>query len=405
MSSPKTIPPGHYIIFTLAVVSLSAGIILCPRQAFQAALTGLQAWWQIVVPALLPFFVLSQLLMGLGIVHFLGVFLEPLMRPIFNVPGTAAFVVIMGYTSGAPLSALLTAQLRSQGLLTRAEGERLISFTNNASPLFMLGAVAVGMLNDPRLGPAIALAHYGANLCVGLLFRFYRGGREYAPPVPFSLKHLPRRAWEALLLAQRQESRPLGQLLSEAVTRSFQVLLTIGGFITIFSVLIQLAQLSGITAGLTWVLSPFFRFMLLDPRSSSAVAAGLLEMTMGTKMASELPLPLPARLEAISFILGWAGLSIHAQVAAMISSTDLRLAPFILARLLHALLAARLALFFYGPAEPALAWLRPYLRLSFPAPWITIWTNYTRFALLTLIFYCSLTGLALLVYALCTRKR
>ncbi|MGI9951099.1 sporulation integral membrane protein YlbJ [Moorellaceae bacterium AZ2] len=379
--------------------------ILNPRQAFQAALGGLEAWWQIVVPALFPFFVLSQLLMGLGIVHFLGVFLEPFMRPLFNVPGSAAFVVLMGYTSGAPLSALLTAQLRSQGLLTSAEGERLICFTNNASPLFMLGAVAVGMLHDPQLGPVIAAAHYAANLSLGFLFRFYRRREVSTRMTGTPFRHLPRRAWQVLLEAQRQDGRPFGQLLSDAVTRSFQVLLTIGGFIVLFAVVIRLAQLAGIARWLEKALVPFLQLIDLDPQSTPAVAAGILEMTIGTKTAGELPLPAPARLAAISFILGWAGFSVHAQVAAMISGTDLRLGPFVGARLLHAVLASKLVLFFYGPAEPVVKLLNaPFSHMS-TAPWTALWIYYTGFALLTLVFFTSLTALGLLVYAFFRRQK
>ncbi|GFN23986.1 MAG: sporulation integral membrane protein YlbJ [Thermoanaerobacteraceae bacterium] len=379
-------------------------IILHPLQAFQAALGGLEAWWEIVVPALLPFFVLSQLLMGLGIVHFLGVFLEPFMRPLFNVPGSAAFVVLMGYTSGAPLSALLTAQLRSQGLLTPAEGERLICFTNNASPLFMLGAVAVGMLHDPQLGPIIAAAHYAANLSLGILFRFYRRREGSSPMAGTPLRRLPRRAWQALLEAQRRDGRPFGQLLSDAVTRSFQVLLAIGGFIVLFAVVIRLAQLTGVTRWLEKALVPFLRLVGLDTQSTSAVAAGMLEMTIGTKTAGELPLTLPARLAAISFILGWAGLSVHAQVAAMISGTDLRLSPFIGARLLHGVLASKLVLFFYGPAQPVVNLLKAPFS-SAAGSWHALWIYYTGFPLLALMFFISLTALGLLVYALLRRPK
>ncbi|HBT46344.1 MAG TPA: sporulation integral membrane protein YlbJ [Peptococcaceae bacterium] len=374
-----------------------------PLQAFQAALSGLEAWWKIVVPALLPFFILSQLLMGLGIVHFLGVFLEPFMRPLFNVPGSAAFVVLMGYTSGAPLSAHLTAQLRSQGLLTAAEGERLICFTNNASPLFMLGAVAVGMLHDPSLGPVIATAHYASNLILGFLFRFYRRGEASAPVADTPLPHLPRRAWQALLEAQRRDGRPLGQLLNDAVTRSFQVLLAVGGFIVLFAVVIRLAHLTGVARWLEKGLLPFLRLLDLDTQSTSAVAAGVLEMTLGTKAAGELPLALSARLAVISFILGWAGLSVHAQVAAMISGTDLRLGPFIGARLLHGIFASKLVLFFYGPAQPVVRLLQG----PFPAAATghALWVYYAGFPLFTLLFFTSLTALGLLFYTLLRRSK
>ena len=96
---------------------------------------------------LLPFFVFSHVLIGLGVVHFLGVLLEPIMRPLFNVPGTGSFVLAMGLASGFPLGAVLTNKLRQDRLCSKVEAERLLSFTNTADPLFMFGAVAVGMLS------------------------------------------------------------------------------------------------------------------------------------------------------------------------------------------------------------------------------------------------------------------
>ena len=79
-----------------------------------SSIKGLDAWWSIVFPALLPFFIMSELLIGLGVVNFLGVLLEPVMRLLFNVPGAGAFVLAMGYTSGAPIGTLLTVNLRKK---------------------------------------------------------------------------------------------------------------------------------------------------------------------------------------------------------------------------------------------------------------------------------------------------
>lgn len=390
-------------VTTLLILIFTGCIILHPRQAFEAALTGLQAWWQIVVPALLPFFVLSQLLLRLGIIHLLGALLEPVMRPLFNIPGVAGLVVIMGYTSGAPLSASLTAQLKNQGLLTAAEGERLICFTNNASPLFMLGAVAVGMLQKPEVGPVIAAAHYGANLCLGFIFRFYRysdaGSSKEALPWYSRIGE----AWKHLSHGQ-QNSVPLGHLLGEAIRQSFQTLLTIGGFIIVFSVFIRMVQLLGWTDALSAILKPLLRILSLDPQVAPALVAGCLEMTMGTKLASELPLPLTVRLSAISFILGWAGLSVHAQVASMISSTNLRLWPFVLARFFHGVLASQLVLFFYGPAEPVIK----LLERPFPPPpstWPTLWIYYISFGLWISFIFTLIGSLGLGLWSLFLRRR
>ena len=81
-------PERHNISLSLSlvVISITLSMILFPEPSFKAAERGLTVWWDIVLPALLPFFVAAELLMGIGIVHFIGVLMEPLMRPIFNVP-------------------------------------------------------------------------------------------------------------------------------------------------------------------------------------------------------------------------------------------------------------------------------------------------------------------------------
>src|SRR5690606_27994281 len=52
-------------------------------------------------------------------------------------------------------------------------------------------------------------------------------------------------------------------------------------------------------------------------------------------------------LAAISAIMGWSGLCLHAQVKASASGTDIRYVPFLVFRLLHALTAATIALIIY----------------------------------------------------------
>ena len=95
-------------LVAFAAMFMAISTILFPEVAFQASLSGLNVWFQVVFPALLPFFIMCELLMGLGVVNFIGVLLEPLMRPIFNVPGAGGFAMAMGLTSGYPMIRLLT---------------------------------------------------------------------------------------------------------------------------------------------------------------------------------------------------------------------------------------------------------------------------------------------------------
>lgn len=366
------------LIWPAAALIFAASMILYPREVFNASLRGLDAWWTVVFPALLPFFVVSELMMALGIVDFLGVLLEPVMRPLFNLPGQGAFVMAIGYTSGAPIGSMLTAKLRQQRLCTRLEGERLMSFTNNASPLFLFVAVSVGMFQDASLGVVVAGAHYLANLMLGVLLRFHGlHDTEKMAEIP-RRGNLLRRALLAMDRAQQKNPRPPGKILGDAIRNSVQTLTTIGGFIILFSVIIQVLTLVGVIHSVAAILAFFLRPLGFPPDLITATASGLLEMTMGAKLSSETGASLYHQVIAVSMILGWSGLSVHTQVASMIAETDLRMGLFITTRIAHGALAALLAAAFMGPAQPVFLHISPRFA---PATSLFSWWGGTGIAL------------------------
>ena len=118
--------------FTMLLLTIA--LIVFWEQGYHATMDALKLFFSVVFPSLLPFFILSDVLLSTGMVHYLGVYLEPLMRPLFNVPGVGSFVFSMGLAAGYPMDAVLTAKFRRQGLCTKIEGERLLAFSNSAEP-------------------------------------------------------------------------------------------------------------------------------------------------------------------------------------------------------------------------------------------------------------------------------
>ncbi|NLN26195.1 MAG: sporulation integral membrane protein YlbJ, partial [Bacteroidetes bacterium] len=235
-------------MLAILAVGLAASLMIYPKESFDSSLRGLQMWWEVVFPSLLPFFIVSELLIGFGVVTFIGVLLEPFMRPLFRVPGIGGFVWAMGLASGYPAGAKFTARMRQEKKLTRIEAERLVSFTNSSNPLFIFGAIAVGFFHNPSLGIILALSHYIGNTFVGLFMRFH-GYHEEKKTVPYEKKHnnLLKEAFLALHEERLKDKRPIGKLLGDAVQSSVQTLQMVGGFIIIFSVLNKLLYLLDIT--------------------------------------------------------------------------------------------------------------------------------------------------------------
>ena len=143
--------------------------------------------------------------------------------------------------------------------------------------------------------------------------------------------------------------------MGDAVKESITTLLMIGGFITLFSVLVKMLAIfkvmGMITPVLGWILSMFG----IDPHMAVAVFNGLLEIDLGTLAASKAAVPLVDKLIIVSWIIAWSGLSVHAQVASVIHDTDIRMAPYIAARLLHGIFAAFYTWILVGPLAPVIA--------------------------------------------------
>ena len=384
-------------------LSLTVSMVFFPEDAFEAAVKGLDIWWNIVFPALLPFFIGSEILMGLGVVHFMGILLEPLMRPIFKVPGVGSFVMAMGLASGFPIGSILTTRMRKEKLVTRIEGERLMSFTNTADPLFMFGAVAVGMFGLPHVGVSIAAAHYLSSISVGLIMRFHGKDKKAAPEAK-AKKNIVLRGLEALVSAREKDKRPLGQLMGDAIRNSVNTLLLIGGFIILFSVIIRILDVLGFVAVLSSFLSIVMGPLGIDTGLSPAIISGFFEVTLGCQLAGGAPeaIPMYQKIMIAGSVIAWSGLSVHAQVASIISETDMRITPFVCARAIHAVLAGVYTYLLFGPLSFVINRITvPVFLYTTPrAGDFSFWWQRTAFAtqrVLTVILI--LMAVSLLMYA------
>jgi len=384
------------VIAAFAIV-FTVFIVLNPEPAFGAAVHGLKVWWDIVFPALLPFFVGSEILMGLGVVHFMGVLLEPLMRPLFNVPGAGSFVLAMGLASGYPIGAMLTARLREQELCSKVEGERLMSFANTADPLFMTGAVAVGMFGRPDIATILLSAHYLSAISVGVVMRYYRRSEPPSAPTGAGARgSVPARAWNSLHEARARDGRPFGQLLGESIGKSVNTLLLIGGFIILFSVFVRILDVIGVVPAIAAAAQALLRPAGVDPAVVRPMISGLFEITIGTQAASQATASLAARVATASAVIAWSGLSVHAQVAAMVQGSGMRIGPYVAARVLHASLAAVYTVVLWRPLETlAGRWAIPVFWQATPAAGgAGVWVS--RAAISSVTFGGMLLGLFML---------
>ena len=279
------------ILPTLGLLGVMALLLLCSADAAQAVRDALALCVQSVIPALFPFFVVSSLFIDLGCAAVLGRSLAPIMRRLFGVSGAGGTAFLLGIIGGYPVGGRTAGELYRSGQCEREECERLLAFCNNAGPSFILGIAGLGCFGSVRVGAWLYLIHVGAAVMVGLLFR--SASRQMGRP-------------------EKTETPRWADALIEAVRGGAMSMVNICAFVVFFLVILRLfSRFTGIQHG---------------------AILGIVEMTNGIlRLAND-------RRGFIwaAGLLGWGGLSVHCQTAAVLSGSDLSLKRYFIGKALQA---------------------------------------------------------------------
>lgn len=279
------------ILPTLGLLGVMALLLICSADAAQAVRDALALCAQSVIPALFPFFVVSSLFIDLGCAAVLGRSLAPVMHRLFGVSGAGGTAFLLGIIGGYPVGGRTAGELYRSGQCEREECERLLAFCNNAGPSFILGIAGLGCFGSVRVGAWLYLIHVGAAVMVGLLFR--STSRQMGRP-------------------EKTETPRWADALIEAVRGGAMSMVNICAFVVFFLVILRLfSRFTGIQHG---------------------AILGIVEMTNGIlRLASD-------RRGFIwaAGLLGWGGLSVHCQTAAVLSGSGLSLKRYFIGKALQA---------------------------------------------------------------------
>ena len=270
--------------------------------------------------------------MHTDLVFQLGVILNNCMKPLFNIRGEGAFVFIMGIISGYPMGAKLATNFRENNICSKEECERLLSFTNNSGPLFIIGTVGILMYGNTAIGVLLFITHILACITVGFIVRFWK----YSDSSIFHNSHHIIKSKQTPVTFSN-----LGSILSESITNSISTILLIGGFVVIFSSIISILKSSGLLSVFSISISPILAFFNIDSSFATPLISGFLEITNGINSISNISnKKISTNLIFTAFLLGFGGISVLLQVFSITSKSDLSIKPYVYGKLLHGVLAA-----------------------------------------------------------------
>ena len=273
-----------FIIYTLLILLT---IIFSPA-VIESAKVSIELFIYNIAPSLFPFFVLTNLL---------------------STKGKSA--LISGFLCGYPAGAIACGSLLSKNRITKSQAEFYSSFINNAGPAFIIGTIGVVMCNSFFIGVFLLISHLLASFTIMLIFSSLNPSYKVCK-TQSSSTYTP------------NSVIPIGEQLTNSITSAVKQIAVVGGYIVFFSVIISIICAAGF--------SNTYLFGFLEVTTGISYIIGQLSPNnFRHELISELPL--------ISFFLGWSGLSIHAQIIAILNKNKIRASLFFFGKLIQAVLS------------------------------------------------------------------
>ena len=318
-------------ILTIIFMLFLFFLVIYSKNNLTATKDGLTLWATCVVPSLFPFFIATELLNYTNITKIFGKLLSKVMRPIFNIPGEGAYAFIMGIISGYPVGAKIVSDFYENGICTKNEAERMLSFTNNSGPLFIIGTVGILLFGNSNIGILLFVTHILSSITVGIILgissRFYKISEK---------KHI------SGINNVSSESNVntlsnLGNILANSISKSITTVLQIGGFVVLFSVILSILNRLNVIE----FLSSFFALFSIPKELSNGLISGIIELTNGASLVANLNTKnISINIIVCAFLLGFGGFSVLLQVLGIISRVGLNIKTYMVGKFLQGIISA-----------------------------------------------------------------
>ena len=286
-------------IFVLYII---INMVIFPDLYISQTLNGITAWAFNVLPSVLPFIFLTKVLSQLGTIEKLSNIFSKPCEKLFKTPAVSSYVFLMSIISGYPVGAKMTADLYEAGKISKRDAFKMTSFCSTSGPMFIIGAVGIGMLKNVTFGYIIMISHIIGALLNGLLYRKINVKEDKTP-------------------LQNKAAKNSADL-SSIVLDSALSIISVGTIIAIFFVIIT-------------SLSPIFNLL---PSPLASILEGLIEITKGCIDISS-SINSIWSVAACTFVISFGGISTILQSITMLNKLNMPIKLFVLQKITHAILA------------------------------------------------------------------
>lgn len=291
------------IIIIICSLFFLVNLIIYRNLVFDTVGFSLNIWITSLLPALFPFFIVSDILINYDVIKYFPKVIRNNIKYLFNVSDNGLVIILLSMLSGFPSNARNIKNMYLDKKITKEEGEHLLYFTHFSNPMFILGTIPL-ILNSNKISKYILISHYLANIILGICLRKYN------------------RVNDSNTSNYKEDKHNFGLVLTTSIRKSLDSVLGILGTLTVFLIISTL----------------LINFFNLD-NTSSLLIKSILELTSGLKELGSYNLLDKYLLIISSCILSFGGLSVHMQVINELVDTDISYKNYFIGRILQVVLS------------------------------------------------------------------
>ena len=290
-------------IFTLFIVLLFIFFLISKNKVVLESTTfSISLWKDTLFPNLFPFFILSKILIEYDLIKPINKVLSIFFTKLFKLPKDYSYILLISLISGYPSGAKYINDLLDKKLISIDNANRLLTFTNYANPLFILGFIST--LLNKKLAFLIFISHIVSGLITGIILNMNK-------PIEDNIN-----------IIKKKDYPKIGNILKDSIIDSINTLLLLLGIITIFL-----------------LISNFLKITFNLNNNLYLLISSILEMSNGIINTNLTNISLNLKTILITGIISFSGLSIHVQVLGILSNYKIKYKYFLLSRIIHSLIA------------------------------------------------------------------
>ena len=272
-------------------------LIAFPKLSISGTKEGMILWYQSIVPTLLPYMMLTNMLMNTGVLNKISH-----KKSFFSLNTLVS--VFIGFLCGYPMGAYYVAENYKSQNITKNCAYWLLSFVNLCSPAFIIQYIVINNLNTEYIFPMLFSIYGSAIITAIITFPVYYKKNNNIQDVNVTDNNM--------------HSQKESQAIVDAMLQCLKLL----GYIILFSVILKM-----VTAFINTVTIPHI------------ILIGILEITNGIAFTSENINSLDMAAILMAAFASFGSISCIFQTKSVIKDSQLKMLPYIIAKVVQAILS------------------------------------------------------------------